>query len=293
MYPYAQPFLKWVGGKRQLVPELLKHISETWDHEQHLYVEPFLGGGALFFALQPKYAIVGDSNTQLINVYHVLQEKHTAAEMYKILDQWIPPYQYDPEGFFYEVRDNCDRADIGNELLAAARFIFINKTGFNGLYRVNKKGECNTPWGHNPKANFYDIEQLQQCASILNDDDGGAISINSDHFLDLLDEDTNVKGALIYFDPPYLPVTPTANFTGYTKDGFTYTDQIQLLNLAIDLRKQGAHILVSQGSGPHGDLLVRQYERCGFKIHPVQARRAINRDGSKRGAVGEYIISSV
>jgi DNA adenine methylase len=208
------------------------------------------------------------------------------------LEQWIPFYQDDPEGFYSRVRADGPFGP-NDDVYNAARFIFINKTGFNGLYRVNKQGKCNTPWGQNPNARFYDIERLQQCAAILNDDDDitKTIAITDENALDCF-QDLAVQGALVYIDPPYLPVSATSNFTAYTKDGFNYLDHIKLLNAAISLRERGAHIIVSLGSGPLGDELVSQYDRCGFLTFTVQSTRSINSDGKKRGNVTEYIITS-
>jgi DNA adenine methylase len=277
------PFLKWAGGKTQLLPELRKRIPKTWNPETDLYVEPFVGAGALFWDLQPKHAILNDANEELFIAWLAFDRLYV-ADLFVELKVLRESYARDPEGTYYRWRElQIDPAHIGAR---AARTIFLNKTGFNGLYRVNAAGKFNVPWGHNLKANVFDEEGLHACAQFLN---GGATDVlgNLEHG-DFASVRLYPKpGMLIYCDPPYSPISKTSNFTAYTAGGFKYVDQLRLVVWAAWLRDCGAHVILSQAAD---EILIDQYRRCGFKCDLVQARRNVNSKGAKRGPVGEYII---
>jgi len=275
-----KPFLKWAGGKTQLLPELQKRIPTTWNRETDLYVEPFLGGGALFWELQPKNAILADANEELYIAWLGLDTLYVEDTL-KELRELRRRYQLgDPETTYYDTRAwEPPSSEIGAR---AARTIFLNKAGFNGLYRVNGKGEFNVPWGKNPAANVFDEENLAACANFLHDNQ---TDLNRRDFESL--KCGGVEGALVYCDPPYVPTSKTSNFTAYTVGGFTYADQLRLAVWAARLRANGAHVILSQAAD---EILIDQYRRLGFKCDKVAARRNINSKGSKRGPVGEYII---
>ena len=182
---------------------------------------------------------------------------------------------------YYAVREYVCGEHGDAPAVQAADFIFLNKAGFNGLYRVNKAGQFNVSWGKKPKVTICDTENLRLCSAALRDAD-----LRSADFATALDAEC-MAGVLVYCDPPYVPVSKTANFTTYTAAGFTYTDQIRLLACAVEWKRAGAHVILSQAAD---ESLIEQYRRCGFKCDQVQARRAVNSKGTGRGCVPEYII---
>jgi len=272
-----RPFLKWVGGKTQLLPELIARIPKAWNRETDLYVEPFLGGGALFWELQPKRAWLGDANEELYNAWLSLNACYF-DELLEWLGDLARGYQENPEGVYqYQRRLALSREDVARR---AARTIFLNKTCFNGLYRVNREGHFNTPWGKNPKACVLDRSNLRACSEFLRLIE---LNLGRGDFAEF----HSCRGAFYYFDPPYIPVSKTSSFTAYTTAGFTYYDQLRLATHAYWLRNCGNHVMLSQAAD---ELLVDQYRRLGFTCDLVPARRNVNSKGDKRGRVGEYII---
>jgi len=261
-----RPFLKWAGGKTQLLPELLKRIPKSWNPATDLYVEPFVGAGALFWKLRPKRAMLNDANAELIDTYEELR-RYWPGVVRNHLRVLARNYSVDPESVYYKARASIDYSALG---WTAARMIFLNKTGFNGLYRVNKAGQFNAPWGKNPKATICDEVNLQACAEFLRSCD---VRLTAVDFTDVSIGGFNSVGSLWYADPPYIPVSKTSNFTSYTTDGFTYYDQLRLLAHARWLKNQGVHVLLSQAAD---ESLIDQYRRCGFTCDQVQARRAVN-----------------
>ncbi|MCB0336146.1 MAG: DNA adenine methylase [Bdellovibrionales bacterium] len=265
------PFVKWAGGKRQMLPELRKRVPKKFNR----YFEPFVGGGALFFDLLPESAVLNDSNRELINVYHVVRDQ--VDELIEDLSQ----HRHDAD-YFYELRD-ADRSEEyvqWSAVTKASRFIYLNKTCFNGLYRVNQKGFFNTPFGKYVNPKILDEANLKVCSSALK-----SVTLVCDSFLDL--EQDIEEHDFVYFDPPYVPLSETANFTGYQADGFDLDMHIELRNLCRRLSEKGVQILLSNSSAP---LVTELYK--GFKIKKVQANRAINSQGAKRGSVFELLISN-
>jgi DNA adenine methylase len=276
----ARPFVKWAGGKSKLVPQILERIPASWSRETDLYVEPFFGGGAVFFALQPKRAVLNDANSDLIHVYCTLRDDALAVS--RALHALEMRYRARPGIVFAEIRDDFN-ADIATfDEMRAAQLIFLNKTCFNGLYRVSSSGEFNVPWGKNPNVGFPTFEHLQCCSAALQGAQLTAYDFADPEFAKL-----DMKGALIYCDPPYMPVSDTADFTSYTVDGFEYVCQLHLAVQAAYWRAEGAYVILSQAAN---ESLVDQYRRLGFHADLVQAARAINSKGTGRGMVGEYII---
>jgi DNA adenine methylase len=275
-------FVKWAGGKASLVPQLMERIPSTWNRETDLYIESFVGGGALFFALQPKRAVLNDANVRLMRTYAALRA--SAEDVIACLQHHEAGYRRNAELHYYRIRDTfrdeCDDPQV------AADLIFLNKAGFNGLYRVNGSGKFNVPWGKNPNATICDADNLRLCSAALQ-----GTFIRWEDTLDALDpvlRGFDPSGALIYCDPPYSPTSKTSNFTAYTSGGFTSLDQCRLLVRAAEWRKLGAYVILSQAADA---VLIEQYRRCGFTCDKVRSRRNINSVASKRGCVDEYIIS--
>src|SRR5699024_4762605 len=206
----ARPFVKWVGGKRQLLDDLIQRLPETFAG----YFEPFIGGGALFWHLYNAEATgdhqpgIGDFNEELINAYKVIKE--TPLELISCLEQFV-----NTEEFYYEVRawDRCNTYAQRSSIQKAARFIYLNKTGFNGLYRVNRKNQNNVPFGRYKNPKIVDKENILACSKTLQKAD-----IYQGDFETLSTKVT--EGDFVYLDPPYVPLTATSSFTGYTSDGF-------------------------------------------------------------------------
>jgi DNA adenine methylase len=271
----ARPFIKWVGGKTQLLGQLTAILPDRI----RTYYEPFVGGGALFFALANqkrfKRAVLNDWNSELIDLYKSIRD--FPDELLGALQKLKADYQQDAQTTYYRERQRDAKALT--PLDRAARFMFLNKTGFNGLYRVNKSGGFNVPMGKYTNPKIVDEENLRACSQVLN----RFLVLTSKDFSEVIKEAQ--PGDAVYFDPPYVPVTATSNFTSYTSDGFTLDDQYRLVAGFKQLVESGVAVVASNSDTP----LVRDLY-AGFEIHCVQARRNINSKGDKRGAVGELVI---
>lgn len=266
-----QPFLKWAGGKRQLLKEIDKYIPLKIS----TYYEPFLGGGALLFNLQPKKAIVNDSNYELINAYKVIRDN--VEELIQDLEKHENTSEY-----FYELRVKDRTSEYSNlsNIERASRLIYLNKTCFNGLFRVNSQGEFNTPYGHYKNPNIVNEFVLRAVNNYLNKND---IKFLNGDFEDSL---KNIrKGAFVYFDPPYMPISDSSSFTGYTLDGFGTEDQIRLKDLCDKLNERGIKFLLSNSTAP---MILELYK--DYKIVYVDAKRNINSIGIKRGEIKEVLV---
>lgn len=276
-----KPFLKWVGGKRQLLPELMRHIHRLPLHGKfQRYHEPFLGGGALFFSLYRegmlgrKQAWLSDVNGSVVDAWQgVKTQCESVIGTLRKFERTRHSVEMD---HYYGMR----RTMYHELYLRAARVIYLNKTCFNGLWRENLKGEMNTPYGRYKNPNICDEPNLRTVAEALK----GAM-VERRGFETVL---TRAKhGDLIYFDPPYHPVSDTASFTRFDKSGFGRTEQLALAAAMHLLTNAGVHVMASNSDTPYVRTL---YE--GFHIHEVQARRSVNSKGSKRGKVGELIVTS-
>jgi DNA adenine methylase len=258
--------LKWAGGKRQLLPALLGAAPRR----SRTYFEPFLGGAALFFALGPRRAVLADTNARLIRTYRGVRDDVDGVIAL------LRTYRHDPE-FFYRMR----AADIDRESDArvAAWFIYLNRVGYNGLYRVNRRNRFNVPFGRYVNPTICDEPRLRACAVALRHAD-----LQVADFCDAVRGAT--RGDFVYFDPPYVPLTPTASFTSYTAAGFGPDDQVRLRDLARRLKRRGVHVLISNS----GTDRVRELYADGFDVDEVRARRAVNSRASGRGAVAELVI---
>lgn len=267
---FARPFLKWTGGKMALVPELLKHLPSTFG----TYHEPFLGGGALFFLLQPQRAVLSDVNLRLIRTYRAVKD-HVENVIPILRDEYTPRHSKE---FYYAMR-NLD-ADHYGDVGVAVWFLYLNKTCFNGLWRVNKSNKFNVPAGDYKNPTIYNEANLRACSK--------ALASTEIHHSDFRACEVRAQpGDVVYFDPPYVPLTATSDFTNYTAEGFSPKDQIDLRDLALRLKQRGVHVILSNSSAP----AVRQLYGDPFTIHEVDVRRAINSDVEKRGAVKEFIIT--
>lgn len=223
------PIVKWVGGKRQLMFELIKNMPKSYNR----YFEPFIGGGALFFELQPEQAYISDMNEELINLYSVVRDN--VYELIKDLSKHEITKEY-----FLEIR-NIDRTEKYAEFSnveRASRFIYLNRTCFNGMYRVNSRGQFNVPFGHYKNPRIIDENNLLNCSELLK-----KTEIKCADFSEIL---TKVqKGDFVYFDPPYVPLSETSCFTSYTKDGFDIDMQFKLRDVCDELDCMGVKFLLS------------------------------------------------
>lgn len=272
----ARPFLKWAGGKTQLLPQLraaaLPHIQT--------YYEPFLGGGALFFALQREgrfeRAVLSDSNAELIAVY--AQVRDGVEELIEALAVHQRKYRAasDRADYYYRIRGKRATCRVG----AAARLIFLNKTCFNGLYRVNSRGEFNVPHGSYVNPKICDADGLRAAAAALQ-----GVELRTADFAEALG--AAHVGDFVYCDPPYVPLSETASFTSYTAADFGPAEQQRLAAVAAEARGRGVDVLLSNSGHPE---VAQLYREAGFRLETVEAARAINSNGAERGAVREYLI---
>ena len=272
----GKPFVKWAGGKRQIIDKLKKLIPD----EFNTYYEPFIGGGALFFEISPKTAIINDSNKELMNVYEILRDEKKFEKMCRLLNKYERKHS---EKFYYEIRNidrNKKKFNKLKDFKRAARTIYLNKACFNGLYRVNRKNEFNVPFGKKTKVNTYEGNNL----TIIND-----YLKSNDIILSNIDFEESVntakKGDFIYFDPPY--DSDTSTFNSYTEDGFGKDEQRRLAKVYKELDKKGCYIMLSN----HNTSLVQELYK-DYNIHIIEAKRNINSNGKKRGKVEEVIITN-
>lgn len=268
----AAPVLKWVGGKRQLMSEIEKVLPKTYT----TYYEPFIGGGAVLFELQPKKAVINDVNGELINLYNVIKDD------VELLIEDLKKHENTPE-YFYSIREldrKRDKYENLSNVEKASRIVYLNKTCFNGLFRVNKAGEFNSPFGKYKNPNIVDEVTLRAVSKYFNKAD---IKILNGDFEASLKGIR--KGAFVYLDPPYDPVSNSANFTGYDKGGFNRDEQIRLKKLCDKLYKKGVKFLLSNSAT---DFIKDLYKDYNIKI--VKAKRAINSNGNARGEVDEVLV---
>lgn len=263
--------IKWVGGKSWLAPTLLDFLPT----HIHTYYEPFVGGGAIFWALaQDSHTevdrfVLNDNNEELIDLYRVIRD------FPEDLIRELEPMPYDKE-LYYTIRA-MDPQTLG-PVRRSARTVFLNKTCFNGLYRVNKAGQFNVPFGRYTNPTICDAENIRACSRILQ-----KAELHSGDFADVVSDAG--YGDVVYFDPPYVPLNPTSNFTSYTSEGFGLRDQERLAICLKELSKKEARVYLSNSDTP----LVRELY-AGLELLEVQARRSINSKVQKRGTVGELLV---
>lgn len=286
----AKPFLKWAGGKGQLLGEIDKRLpkDEIRSGQIDTYVEPFVGGGAIFFHIagqfpEIKHFYLFDINPDLIACYNEIKNNvENLIKQLKRLEREFLKESTNRQEFFYKQRD------LFNKKRSSAKLIFLNKTCFNGLYRVNKKGEFNVPFGDYKNLQICNEDNLRSVSEILR-----KAQIKCKDFEQC--EPYIDNRAFVYFDPPYRPISPTASFTSYTKEDFGIEAQIRLSKFCLRIHKHGARFLLSnsdpKNENPEDHFFEKHYpKRMKFRIQTVQASRVINCKGSKRGAIKELII---
>lgn len=268
----AAPVLKWVGGKRQLMGEIEKVLPKTYT----TYYEPFIGGGAVLFELQPKKAVINDVNSELINLYNVIKDD------VELLIEDLRKHENTSE-YFYTIREMDRDRELYEKLSnieKASRIVYLNKTCFNGLFRVNKSGEFNSPFGKYKNPNIVDEVTLRAVSKYFNKADIKILNSDFEQSLKGIR-----KGSFVYLDPPYDPVSSSANFTGYDKGGFNRDEQIRLKKLCDKLDKKGVKFLLSNSAT---DFIKDLYKDYNIKV--VKAKRAINSNGNARGEVDEVLV---
>jgi DNA adenine methylase len=297
--PGVRPFLKWVGGKRQLLRELRRYVPRDFP----AYHEPFLGSGALFFDLWRSNRLhgtachLGDANPDLVGVYRALAEDtENVIERLRLL---ASEHQHGGAEAYYRVRDEFFNPERRSRQSAppssypahlAAMFIYLNRTGYNGLFRLNSQGDFNVPAGRYAAPRVCDEPTLRAAAAVLR-----SPSVTLHHRTYTAVADAAGPGDLVYFDPPYAPLSATARFTSYTAGSFSEDDQRALQRLVVQLAERGCQVVVSNSTAALVTGLYRAPEarRAGLRIHRIPARRAINSNATRRGAIDEYIISNV
>ncbi|MGB7519276.1 MAG: DNA adenine methylase [Spirulinaceae cyanobacterium] len=271
----AQPFLKWAGGKRQLLPVIKKFQPTKYTQ----YYEPFVGAGAVLFSLQPKKSVINDTNSELINCYQVIKENP---------EELLTLCQYhkskNSKEHYYLLREQDRKDDFQNQspIEKAARVIYLNKTCFNGLFRVNSSGQFNVPYGNYANPAIADSAVIRAVSTYLNQPN---VRILEGDFAKAVS--TARKGAFVYFDPPYHPISNTSSFTGYSVNGFGEDEQIRLKEVCDQLSDRGVQVLISNSAAP---FIKSLYSDSRYEIVEVQATRAINAVGSKRGKINELLI---
>ena len=272
-----KPFVKWAGGKRQLMPELEKNFPTKFG----TYVEPFLGGGAVMFDLLTKESNlkcnVSDLNSDLVLAYVTIRDR--LEKLIESLENHSKNYHKDSTGYYYEVRNQEPK----NQIEKVSRLLFLNKTCFNGLYRVNSKGKFNVPLGRYTNPNIVNKENLQIVSKTLQ---STKIKISCRDFGSIIKDAK--KGDFVYFDPPYQPVSDTANFTSYTHRDFTEDDLERLADLANQLNSKGCHVMLSNSNSK----TVKKLFSSKWKIKEIKANRAINSNSQKRTGHKEIIIKN-
>lgn len=265
----AAPFLKWAGGKQRLLKKYAPYFPKKSDIKR--YFEPFIGSAAVFFHLQPCNATLSDRNEKLIELYRTIQ--HQVEDVI----QALKPHRNEAD-YYYRIRAQ-NPADL-TSVERAARLIYLNRTCYNGLYRENKKGEFNVPFGRYKNPTICNEKRLRAAAQALQN----VTLLNADF-------DTAVQtaepGDFIYFDPPYIPLNSTSKFTSYSKHGFTADDHRRLADTIAHLTRKSCRVMLSNSSA---SLTYELYEGKGYRLIPIQARRNINSKTHKRGPIKELLI---
>lgn len=283
-----KPFVKWVGGKKQLLDELTKIVNENFKNYE-TYIEPFVGGGALLFKLSPPSFIINDQNSELINLYKVVkenpQELLNSLRMYEknnSQDYYYNVRQLDREAF-YKLRSSVS---LKEKVEQSARFIYLNKTCFNGMYRVNSNGYFNVPFGNYKNPNIVNENNILIVSKFLNNSKNKILNADFEFVLKF-----SKKNDLVYFDPPYIPLENTKSFTSYTSNGFTLEDQIRLRDCALKLINKKVNVILSNS---YTEKTFEIYDllslKSKFNYLVVNVNRSINSNGKKRTGAKEIII---
>ncbi len=272
-----KPFVKWAGGKRQLIPTLSKHFPKSYG----TYFEPFLGGGAVLFHLLSENpnqkCSVSDLNSDLVLSYITIRDK--VEDLISSLKKHSKNYFADKSSYYYSIREKEPKDQISK----TSRLIFLNRTCFNGLYRVNSKGKFNVPLGRYSNPNIVNEENLRTISQTLQ---SKKISIKCQDFSSVLDQAK--KDDFVYFDPPYQPVSKTANFTSYTNRDFNLDDLKRLAELCYDLDSKGCKVVLSNSNTKD----VKSFFDKSWKVKEVEVNRAINSDSKKRTGHSELVVKN-
>ena len=263
------PVIKWAGGKRQLIFDLTKNMPKEYNR----YFEPFIGGGALFFETQPENGYISDLNVELINLYYVIKND------VDLLIEDLKKHEVSKK-YFLKIREVDRKPTYKNwsSVEKASRFIYLNRTCFNGLYRVNSQGQFNVPYGNYSNPRIIDGNNLYNCSELLKN-----TQIECKSFTSILDEVK--KGDFVYLDPPYVPLNQTSSFTSYTKEGFDIDMQFTLRDVCDELNERGVLFLLSNSDTPEINELYSNYT-----IKKVFASRQINANSSGRGKITEVLV---
>ena len=268
--PLTVPFLKWAGGKRQLLPQIIKLVPKM-----ETYYEPFVGAGAVLFHLQPKKVVINDTNEELINCYNVIKNN-----LNELIDD-LCNHKNEKE-YFYSIRElgRTSTYQKLSDVKRSSRIIYLNKTCYNGLFRVNSQGQFNTPFGRYRNPKIVDENVLKAVNKYLNITDATILN------LDFEEAVSNAKeGDFVYFDPPYDPISDTSSFTGYAVNGFNKDEQKRLKDTFEELTDKGVKCMLSNSKTPFITELYNEYE-----IIDVSAIRSINSNASKRGKIEEILV---
>ncbi len=279
----AEPILKWAGGKRQMLDKLLSRVPPQGDFNR--YFEPFVGGGALFFELEPSDAYISDLNERLINFYEQVQ--HRPEELIGIISELVRKHS---EELYYERREefnSIQRNNASNDVLLreAGLLYYLNQTCFNGLYRENEEGDFNVPYGRQKTKPRVESDRIRRAHKVLQ-----PVTIQSGDFMHI--EDIVVENDLVYFDPPYQKLSGASNFSQYHKKGYESEEQHDLRELAIRLHNAGAYILITN-SGLAKSLYNINKVPDEFRVVDVTAERAINSDSANRTGASEIIVTNI
>jgi len=274
-----KPFIKWVGGKRQLLKQFREmglYPPIDFDFKKNAYYEPFVGGGAVFFDFLPKNAVLSDMNAELVTTYNVI--KHDVHALIRSLKG-----HKNDKDYFLKMRAK----DISklSDVQVASRFIYLNRTAFNGMYRVNKSGGYNVPFGKYTNPKICDADNLLHVHDYLQ-----TVDIKHQDYTHILK--VAKKGDFIYLDPPYAPLSPTSSFTAYTREGFGAEQQKELRDAFYELHKRGCYVMLSNSNSDfineiYGELAKKDNK---IKLHKVKANRMINANASGRGKIKEVLV---
>jgi len=284
--PSPRPFLKWAGGKSQLLPQYIPYFPQQFE----TYYEPFLGGGAVFFHLQPPQTVLSDINSELVNVYRCVRDN-----VEQLISHLAEHQQQHSRDYYYQIRSgtntgNLDRCSnkpdtefTAPEVLVkkAARLIYLNKTCFNGLYRENSKGEFNVPIGKYQNPRICNPDILRSASIALQT---SQIEVSP---FETVAKRAKTSQDFVYFDPPYYPLSPTSSFTAYSRYAFNQQDQVRLRDTFTELAERGVKVMLSNSDC----LFIRELYQA-FNIYKISASRAINSAAERRGKIAEVLITS-
>ncbi|MHC5268420.1 DNA adenine methylase [Enterococcus sp. LJL98] len=292
--------VKWAGGKSKLAPVIEEQILKSIKIEKmDTYIEPFLGGGSFFFYMIQKYdfkrVIISDINKELINLYKVIQQQPVQfiENAKRIQDEYNSLQDLESKSiFFYDIRGKYNHSISGEknvslDIIQASYFLFLNKVGFNGLYRVNSKGLYNVPFGKREKANLFKEENILGVSKLL--ENVTILNCNYDQTLEYANEQT-----LFYFDPPYRPLSTSSSFTSYAKSNFNDNSQIQLANFCKEINARGVKFALSNSDPKNNDIEDHFFDDLysDFFVNRIQAHRMIGAKANSRGKVSEILVTN-